>query len=184
MAGPDPAEDWGAARPRHRSRPEDKVVSAQSAVMMHLLHKAREERARAIGEVARLEAAVGAAGFRLGAVDRALWLATADPEIMARDDREAAELLLSARAPVVIEEAHVAARVTEESSGERRERLRNLGYFAAVLGQRNDGGGLPDGSGDQAAWRTGFDDFRADLSAYLRAGRANGQDQRMGRAAA
>lgn len=135
------------------------------AVHAHRIAIAVEAERVATAARVQVEATASADGFPVQVWRRAMDLMNADPDAMAALERHTSVLLLAVRAGIEVEEVRVFEATSDQSPEIRNRRIRDEGFYAAVMGRGPDGGGYssPD---DQAVWNAGWRGFRQTLEAF------------------
>lgn len=143
-------------------------IEAPLAVHAHRLHRAyaAEEEAREHREA--VESRARDDDFPVKAWRRTREMLTTSPEELETVERHASVILLSIRAALSIDAPAVFDSVHDEDAVDRLQRLRDEGYFAAVMDRPCDGD-VYRSPADRAAWVDGWHAFQADLAEFNRA---------------
>lgn len=137
------------------------------AVHAHRIAIAVEAERVAIEARVQAEATASSDGFPVTVWRRAMDMMSADPDALAALERHTSVLLLAVRAGIQVEEVRVFEATSDQSPEMRDRRIRDEGFYAAVMGREPDGGGYPSPT-DQAVWNTGWRGFRRTLEAFER----------------
>lgn len=122
--------------------------------------------AMAIKAVEKADAWASGRGIEPGDLRRALDLMKTTAEAAADRENRLARVLGAIRAPgVLVEECEVVERIRDETADERRQRLFDEGYVAAVLGNSAAARRLRKAH-DREQFLAGWDAFTADLSKH------------------
>lgn len=134
------------------------------AVHAHRITMAIDAEARATEHRHQIEAEAAAADFPIKVWRRALGMLRSHPAEVEALERHTGLVLMAVRAGVY-EDLVAVDTITEQSPAERRQRIIDEGYHAAIVGRAADSSGYSKPI-DQGAFAEGWHAFRLDLAAF------------------